>query len=733
MKKQLPGWAVLLIITLIAGIALGATYALTKDPIAEQARIQAENARKAALPQADSFEELTLGEDAAVDWAYAGLKDGQPVGYVAQKTVNGFGGEVEVIAGVNTLDADALTLGGITVGGSNFSETAGLGARSRDQAFTDQFIGKSVPVKYVKAGEEKGDNTIDALTSATITTTAVVNGVNDIVKYVKGDILGIAGIEMPARPGDESVFSASAQGFRGPVYVEAAFLGSEVTYISVGDGSFAEDIGIGAKEPEFMIQFIGKSAPVSLEDVDALAGATITTNAVVTALNDAYALSTGAEVTVPDKPVMPEKPAEGVFSATAQGFRGPVYVEAAFLGSEVTYISVGDGSFAEDIGIGAKEPEFMIQFIGKSAPVSLEDVDALTGATITTNAVVTALNEAYAQTLPTAAPTQAPTAAPTAAPTQAPTAAPTEAPRASVPARLGSGSQATGQTISFFTSVKADVTFDGDTISGLSLSASPAGSDAYQPLEQEEMIRNALVGAVAPIEASQVPGVPAYTAAAVALAVNEAYADRQGCEATPDSSSAATIGSAIVFFTDVKAEARFDGDTLTDLALYARKVGAQGWEPMDQEQAYIEALIGAHLPLSTTSFAVDQPYLDTAVCLAVNQAYARAKEGDQADQAAFGLHVKSGEADSIIFYTRVTADCLFSDDTLGAVKLFQTTVGADRERTALDASGLEEVFLNAALPLNAADYAASGYPGYLVQAVVLAVNEAYEQSLAGQQ
>ena len=626
MKKQLPGWAVLLIITLIAGIALGATYALTKDPIAEQARIQAENARKAALPQADSFEELTLGEDAAVDWAYAGLKDGQPVGYVAQKTVNGFGGEVEVIAGVNTLDADALTLGGITVGGSNFSETAGLGARSRDQAFTDQFIGKSVPVKYVKAGEEKGDNTIDALTSATITTTAVVNGVNDIVKYVKGDILGIAGIEMPARPGDESVFSASAQ-----------------------------------------------------------------------------------------------------------GFRGPVYVEAAFLGSEVTYISVGDGSFAEDIGIGAKEPEFMIQFIGKSAPVSLEDVDALTGATITTNAVVTALNEAYAQTLPTAAPTQAPTAAPTAAPTQAPTAAPTEAPRASVPARLGSGSQATGQTISFFTSVKADVTFDGDTISGLSLSASPAGSDAYQPLEQEEMIRNALVGAVAPIEASQVPGVPAYTAAAVALAVNEAYADRQGCEATPDSSSAATIGSAIVFFTDVKAEARFDGDTLTDLALYARKVGAQGWEPMDQEQAYIEALIGAHLPLSTTSFAVDQPYLDTAVCLAVNQAYARAKEGDQADQAAFGLHVKSGEADSIIFYTRVTADCLFSDDTLGAVKLFQTTVGADRERTALDASGLEEVFLNAALPLNAADYAASGYPGYLVQAVVLAVNEAYEQSLAGQQ
>ena len=46
MKKQLPGWAVLLIITLVAGIALGITDALTRNPIAEQERIQAENARK---------------------------------------------------------------------------------------------------------------------------------------------------------------------------------------------------------------------------------------------------------------------------------------------------------------------------------------------------------------------------------------------------------------------------------------------------------------------------------------------------------------------------------------------------------------------------------------------------------------------------------------------------------------------------------------------------------------
>jgi len=84
-KKQLPGWAVLLIITLVAGLALGGTNALTKDPIEQQTRIKAENARKAALPEADAFEELPLDEGATVDWVYAGLKSGNPVGYVAQK------------------------------------------------------------------------------------------------------------------------------------------------------------------------------------------------------------------------------------------------------------------------------------------------------------------------------------------------------------------------------------------------------------------------------------------------------------------------------------------------------------------------------------------------------------------------------------------------------------------------------------------------------------------------
>ena len=61
----------------------------------------------------------------------------------------------------------ALT--GISVGGANFSETPGLGAKAKDAAFTDQFKGKTPRLKLIKADGEKGDNTVDAITAATRT------------------------------------------------------------------------------------------------------------------------------------------------------------------------------------------------------------------------------------------------------------------------------------------------------------------------------------------------------------------------------------------------------------------------------------------------------------------------------------------------------------------------------------------------------------------------------------
>lgn len=86
-----------------------------------------------------------------------------------------------------------------------------------------------------------------------------------------------------------------AQGFAGPVTVSVGLNEyGEIASIDIGDESFAETQGLGAKvqEDAFREQFIGLTLPVSAEDIDGIAGATITTNAVLEAL-DAIARANG--------------------------------------------------------------------------------------------------------------------------------------------------------------------------------------------------------------------------------------------------------------------------------------------------------------------------------------------------------------------------------------------------------------------------------------------------------
>ncbi len=87
-------------------------------------------------------------------------------------------------------------------------------------------------------------------------------------------------------------------------------------------------------------------------------------------------------------------------SATKKGFGGDVYVEVSLdAEGKIAAVVVGDDKFAETPGLGARaqEEEFTSQFVGKSGALELgKDIDALAGATITSQAVVDAVNEALA-------------------------------------------------------------------------------------------------------------------------------------------------------------------------------------------------------------------------------------------------------------------------------------------------------------------------------------------------
>lgn len=155
----------------VAGLALGATNLVTSEPIAQQALAAADAARRSVLPQAETFTELTAPE--GLSSAFAGYDaSGALVGTTGTIVTKGYGGEIEVTAGIDT----AGTVTGVSVGGSSFAETAGLGARAKEPWFAEQFSGQTSPVALTKDG-----GAIDAITSATITSRAVTGAVNSVV------------------------------------------------------------------------------------------------------------------------------------------------------------------------------------------------------------------------------------------------------------------------------------------------------------------------------------------------------------------------------------------------------------------------------------------------------------------------------------------------------------------------------------------------------------------------
>ena len=171
-KKEFPAWIILGIIVLVAAVLLVATNMLTADRIAEQSRAKAEAARISVMSGADSFEELAVPAGSGVDDCYAASAGGNVIGYTSQVTVKGYGGPIEIIVGVDTNGKVTA----ISVGGSDFKETAGLGAKVKDEAFTSQFTGVEAPIAI-------GGN-VDAITGATISSKAVTSGVNTAVEYI---------------------------------------------------------------------------------------------------------------------------------------------------------------------------------------------------------------------------------------------------------------------------------------------------------------------------------------------------------------------------------------------------------------------------------------------------------------------------------------------------------------------------------------------------------------------
>ena len=192
MKGMIKDALILFAITLIAGLMLGVVNDITKEPIAQQEQKAKNEACQIVFAAADSFEAQELADSAQIEQVLtdAGIsgadidelmaaKDasGALLGYVITVTDHeGYGGDIQFSMGIT----NEGTLNGISV--LSISETAGLGMRA-GEVLVPQFADKNVSkFTYTKTGAT-ADSEIDAISGATITTNAVVNGVNAGLAY----------------------------------------------------------------------------------------------------------------------------------------------------------------------------------------------------------------------------------------------------------------------------------------------------------------------------------------------------------------------------------------------------------------------------------------------------------------------------------------------------------------------------------------------------------------------
>ena len=197
-----------------------------------------------------------------------------------------------MVVGLDT----GFALRGIRVGGSDFKETEGLGSRAKEPAFTDQFQGKIPPLRL---GQE-----IDGISGATITSSAVVEGVNQAADWIRsrfgaGEPAAPQQSASPASPAAEGrTANASVIGYAGPVLVRLTLdEENRIAALTIGGERMQETPGLGARvaEEDFAKQFIGLVPPVGEAQIELIAGATLSSRAAVEAVNQAAAFLMGED------------------------------------------------------------------------------------------------------------------------------------------------------------------------------------------------------------------------------------------------------------------------------------------------------------------------------------------------------------------------------------------------------------------------------------------------------
>ena len=409
----------LFIFALVASVLLAVTNEVTKGPIEQQKLASKMAALNTVLPgcEYEQIEYEGISDDSVLDEIFIGKNaDGSIKGYALTANPQGYGGEIPITLGVS--EGGYVTQ--VYVG--SLQETQGLGSRVGDDAFKEQFIA-------IAADPDTLRNDVDTIAGATISSSAFVNAVQEMLTYTKGTL----GIEPHA--GDKDAILAEAAAINGGDEGEDAPVETTTnTYDVTGFAAFKVDVIVDSngkivsvsvpennETPGFGADLIADQSvfdalvgqDIATAQIDVKSGATLTSNAINDALKQAAADLGGAEAA----------PAVAGDPYTVKGMnKFTLYVEVKD-GGKIASVSAPNNSETPGFGADMLTDEALSALVGED--LATAHVDVKSGVTLTSDAINAALKQAaIANGVAVAAePTVEATAEPTAEPAAVPTVA----------------------------------------------------------------------------------------------------------------------------------------------------------------------------------------------------------------------------------------------------------------------------------------------------------------------
>lgn len=329
MKNSLKGVVTLFLIASVCGGILGVTYEATKDTIAaieKKESLQLD----VILPGKNGEEvkkmDVNLGEDSPISEAYEVYAGSELVGHAIIANSKGMS-SMKMSVGISK---DGK-IGGIKI--VSHGETPGIGDIVEKESFMGRYKEKPIEkeLKTVKTAPA-ADNEVEGVTGATITSTGVTKAVNEAIKFYKENVLGEEVKEEEEKPLEAKDIIPEADNmkdveielsenvkevkgiYKGEELLGYAIIGlgsgmkeiqtmvgisneGKVVFVKVVADSETEGIGDVIHEEDFTKKFLNKSvdknlevvknSPVADNEVEAVTGATVSTQGVTGAVNNA--------------------------------------------------------------------------------------------------------------------------------------------------------------------------------------------------------------------------------------------------------------------------------------------------------------------------------------------------------------------------------------------------------------------------------------------------------------